>query len=332
MDNLGLRELEWTSPDIKDAILHLQIISAVEEAPQRIEEIRHTFSFCQFDFRRTLMLLQLSSLSQAKQVETARVQLESQSRSLPRAVSMANGLLKLGTFEPALQLVDRDGILQQISPKEGMVRTSRIFEDADGILDALFNTTWEPLDSLETDKAARDKADLQRLLEISKLADAKSHALLLAEVSDFTGLTHFDFLIPVICVPFLQAHEDIRRNCVGGCLSSAVACIAAGCLHLGEESTHVDWFLPANRFVHMATIKSQQEHCADLVYPRACGIGRLSSVMLDYAPWVRDMCKVEEEKKLHGASRRRRATHHLSSLSPLALDSFSSSLILTPQS
>jgi hypothetical protein len=57
----------------------------------------------------------------------------------------------------------------------------------------------------------------------------------------------------------------------------------------------------------------------------------MSSVMREYAPWVRDMCKAEEEKKALGAFRRRRAAHHLSDLSPQALDAFSSTLILNTQ-
>jgi hypothetical protein len=130
----------------------------------------------------------------------------------------------------------------------------------------------------------------------------------------------------------MQAHEDIKRCCFGSSLSSTVACIAAGCLHLGEQSSQVDWFAPTIGFDHMPAINCQKEHSADLAYPRACGVGRISSIMLEYAPWVRDMCKTEEEKKVLGAFRRRRAAHHLSGLSGLALDSFSLTLVLNSTS
>ncbi len=129
-------------------------------------------------------------------------------------------------------------------------------------------------------------------------------------------------------MPFFQAHEDIKKCCVGSCLSSTAACIAAGCLHLGDQSSQVNWFASKNRFENLSTINCQKEHCSDIAFPRACGVGRISSVMLEYAPWVRDMCKTEEEKKVIGAFRRRRAAHHLSGLPSLALDSFSSTYIL----
>jgi hypothetical protein len=185
MDSLGLRELEWRTPDLRDAMLHLQIISAVEGVPHSFESMRRTFIFCQCDFRRTLMLLQLASLNQANQTDLVSASLHtvgSQSSSLPNAVSVANGLFRLGTSESESQFVGEHGILKQISFKAGMARTSRMLEDADGFLDALFNTTWGSFDLLETDHTTKNRAELDRMLEISQLTDAMSHALLLSEV------------------------------------------------------------------------------------------------------------------------------------------------------
>jgi hypothetical protein len=187
IDSLGLRELEWRTPDVKDAMLHLQIISAVEGVPHTFEAMRRTFNFFQCDFRRTLMILQLASLNQANQMEMVPASLQPggyQLSSLPRAVSVANGLLRLGTLEQESQFVGENGTLQKISFKAGMVRTSHMFEEATGFLDALFNTTWKSFEFLESDRKAKNKAELDRLLEISQLTDAMSYALLLSEVSE----------------------------------------------------------------------------------------------------------------------------------------------------
>ena len=72
--------------------------------------------------------------------------------------------------------------------------------------------------------------------------------------------------------------------------------------------------------------KHQKDLAQEIVHPRACGLGRRSSVMLEYAPWVRDICQLEESKKLLGACRRRRAAHHFTFLAQTVVESFSSCL------
>ena len=202
MESLGLRELEWRTPDLRDAMLHLQIISAVEGVPHGFEAMRRTFTFFKCDFRRTLMQLQLASLNQSNHIEKVSASLRPggyQSSSLPRAISVANGLLRLGTFEPDSQFVGENGIVQKIALKAGMVRTSRTLEDADGNLDALFNTTWRSFDFPMADNPARNKAELDRLLEISLLTDALSHALLLSEVGVHPASSKFSCFIHDLC-------------------------------------------------------------------------------------------------------------------------------------
>ncbi len=189
---------------MRDVMPHLQLISAVEGVPHSFEAMRRTFTYCQCDFRRTLMQLQLASLNQADHFETSTANLRQegyQSSSLPRAVSVANGLLRLGQCEPDSQFVGENGILQQISFKAGMVRTSRMFEDADGFLDAMFNTTWRSFDFLVMDSQKKNKAELDRLLEISQLTDSMSHALLLSEVGVSLN-TLFLSLLSIICAYF----------------------------------------------------------------------------------------------------------------------------------
>jgi hypothetical protein len=213
MDSLGLRELEWRTPDLRDAMLHLQIISDVEGVPHSFEAMRRTFAFCQCDFRRTLMQLQLASLNVDNHAETVSASMPPgccQSSSWPRAVSVANGLGRLGALEPDSQFVDEHGISQEISFKTGMVRTCRMFEDGDGFLDALFNTTWGSSNLLVTDNPAGKKAELERLLEISKLTDAMSHAILLSEVGAHPA-PEFLLFLSLICTDFTgtRRHQKV---------------------------------------------------------------------------------------------------------------------------
>ena len=124
----------------------------------------------------------------------------------------------------------------------------------------------------------------------------------------------------------MKASDGIVLGAV--CQVQLLAELLVVCIGRAEQPNRL--FAPKDRFGRLSTINCQKEHSSDLAYPRACGIGRLSLVMLEYAPWIRDMCKSEEEKKVLGAFRRRRAAHHLSCLPPLAMDSFSSPLVLNP--
>jgi hypothetical protein len=103
-----------------------------------------------------------------------------------------------------------------------------------------------------------------------------------------------------------------------------MACLVACCIQMRGKSKEFDWLTPGNER-QSGTSKHQKSFTSELVYPRVWGIERSNSIMLEYAPWVREICLIEEQKKYLGASRRRRATHHLSDLSHEVVECFASS-------
>ena len=105
-----------------------------------------------------------------------------------------------------------------------------------------------------------------------------------------------------------------------------VACIVSGCMYTLQKSGDLVWLGTVHSEKNLA-LQRQKGFSSELVYPRACGLGRIDAVMLEYAPWVRDICNIENEKQMVAVHRRRRAAHHLSGMASAVLDCFASQLI-----
>ena len=184
MDGIGLRELTWRSPDWKEAVLYLHLIAAVEGSDQGWKEIQHTYSFLDFDFRRTLMHLQLSSVNPTRDHSMNTNNLNSnfehaESNLLPRTLAAATGFSRFSEFNSVSNF---GGKPFTISLKEGMARTHRVFDEGDTFLDVLFQTERYKGESLEIGKTSKGKAELDKLEEMCQIADAMSCASYLSQV------------------------------------------------------------------------------------------------------------------------------------------------------
>ena len=195
MEGLGLREIVWKSPDWKDALLNLSAIATLEGSEPVLEDIHRTYTILNYDFRRTLMMLQLASVKPCPSTVTtiknefsitgssAEHSQRSDIRLMPSPVAIARGFYSSGVIESSSHFLDGKGVNWILTPKgSSMAERYRILEGDISFLEMVFNNEGDYILSSDSNSTVKAKTDLKSVNDLWLMADSMSCALCLSDV------------------------------------------------------------------------------------------------------------------------------------------------------